>query len=278
MKDGAQVAVLVENNRTFLLSAVERAIERLREGGFLVGHLGVVPARLGNHKGASVPLWYLRVFGFYDTGLLVLFSIVEALRRLRAHYGTERRSLSWVGLSRKLGLKCRFITNPNSAESLEFLRASRCDILVILVPYVLFSEVLAIPRIGAINKHAAILPGCRGLFPFVWGTIHGLPLGVTLHKVTARVDAGPLLIQHRFEAGFSPRSMVEFYGHVFRLFPGMVVQAAESLLARPAGMPQPTDAPNPYFGLPSRIHMKAFRAAGGRVIRAADLMQPVGSE
>ena len=267
-----RVALLVEKSETFLLPALDRTIEALNARGFPVTHLGVVPRILSRYQGWEIPLWYSRVFGFWNTGLLALFSTVEGLRRLQALLGASKMSISWVGLAQKFGLKLRFLRDPNSPEALEFLRSGNCDILFILVPYVLREPILAVPRMGVINKHAALLPGCRGLFPYVWSIIRGLPLGMTFHEVVPKIDAGPALVRKPVPEDRIPRSMAEFYIWVFRQFPGMAVEAAEQCMANAAVESQESGM-DAYFSLPTRSDYKQFRRAGGRVVRFGDLFR-----
>ncbi len=56
-------------------------------------------------------------------------------------------------------------------------------------------EVLAIPRFGAVNLHPAVLPYNRGAHPILWAVAEGTPLGVTVHRMDAGLDTGPILGQ-----------------------------------------------------------------------------------
>jgi hypothetical protein len=272
-----RVAILVEDDKTFLLPAVERTVRTLDRSRFRTTHLGIVPPKLGRFRGWRVDLWHLRVFGWRNTALLGLFSVLEAGRRMRAHLGAERLSLSWLGLAKKSGLEeCRFLRSPNDPEAVEFLRASECDILIVMVPYILGPEVLKVPRLGAINKHAAILPGCRGLFPYLWSTVLGKPLGLTFHKVVAEIDAGPVLLRRHVAVDQQPQSMVEFYLWVYRGFPELAVEAARRLHS---GMEEPCarTSSGDYFGLPTRADYVQFQKAGGRIVRLGDLQRSLVS-
>jgi methionyl-tRNA formyltransferase len=60
-------------------------------------------------------------------------------------------------------------------------------------------RVLALPRWGFINIHPSLLPAYRGPAPFFWQLRDGLREGgVTLHRMSARLDEGPLLAQAPF--------------------------------------------------------------------------------
>jgi methionyl-tRNA formyltransferase len=54
-------------------------------------------------------------------------------------------------------------------------------------------EVLNVPSLGAVNFHKSYLPYNRGANPNVWSIVEDNPAGVSLHYMTADVDAGPLI-------------------------------------------------------------------------------------
>ncbi len=61
------------------------------------------------------------------------------------------------------------------------------------------SELLAIPRCGALNLHGSLLPKYRGRVPINWALINGeTETGVTLHYMTAHADAGDIVAQEKF--------------------------------------------------------------------------------
>ncbi len=69
---------------------------------------------------------------------------------------------------------------------------------------VVHSEILAIPRLGALNLHGSLLPKYRGRVPINWAIINGeTEAGVTLHYMTPEVDAGDIVDQEK--VAISPR-------------------------------------------------------------------------
>ena len=58
--------------------------------------------------------------------------------------------------------------------------------------------ILDIPAQGAINLHGSLLPKYRGRVPINWALINGeTETGVTLHYMTAKVDAGDIIAQEK---------------------------------------------------------------------------------
>lgn len=68
--------------------------------------------------------------------------------------------------------------------------------LIVVVAYgrILPKEVLALPRLGAINLHVSLLPKYRGAAPVQWSVIHGdKETGVTIMQLNEGLDTGDIL-------------------------------------------------------------------------------------
>lgn len=60
---------------------------------------------------------------------------------------------------------------------------------------ILKPQLLELPRWGWVNLHRSYLPYNRGLDPLQWAMVEGTPAGVTLHRMTEGIDAGPIIAQ-----------------------------------------------------------------------------------
>jgi methionyl-tRNA formyltransferase len=87
---------------------------------------------------------------------------------------------------------------PARRESLApLLRLYEPDVVLCWgYPWKLPPEALAVPRLGAVNQHPALLPRHRGPLPMAWALREGDPhFGVTWHRMDADLDTGPILAQ-----------------------------------------------------------------------------------
>lgn len=50
-----------------------------------------------------------------------------------------------------------------------------------------------------VNIHGSLLPLGRGPHPHIWNWINGEPHGVTIHKMSAEIDKGPIIVQRKIE-------------------------------------------------------------------------------
>jgi len=88
-------------------------------------------------------------------------------------------------------------------ESLDRLRGYAADVFVVAAyGQILSQELLDIPRFGAINLHASLLPKYRGAAPVHYAILNGeTETGVTMFRIVRALDAGPILGVVRTEIG-----------------------------------------------------------------------------
>lgn len=85
--------------------------------------------------------------------------------------------------------------NVNTPEVLERLRNFDAEIFVVAAyGQILSADLLAIPRLGAINLHGSLLPKYRGAAPVQYAVLNGdKESGVTIFQIEPKLDAGPIL-------------------------------------------------------------------------------------
>jgi len=94
------------------------------------------------------------------------------------------------------------IETPEKAKDLIFIdriKALAPD-LIVVVAYgkILPKELLAIPKNGAINLHASLLPKYRGAAPVQWAILKGeAETGVTVMQINENLDTGDILLQEK---------------------------------------------------------------------------------
>jgi methionyl-tRNA formyltransferase len=95
----------------------------------------------------------------------------------------------------KLGLEVFTPENINTPESLEKIKALRCEAAVVVAyGQILSQEFLDLFPKGAVNLHGSILPRWRGAAPIQRALMAGDPeSGVTLQKVAFKLDSGDVL-------------------------------------------------------------------------------------
>ena len=81
---------------------------------------------------------------------------------------------------------------------IEQLKSLNPDLFVVVAFRILPPAVFGIPRFGAFNLHASLLPKYRGAAPINWAIINGeKETGVTTFFLQEKVDTGNIILQAR---------------------------------------------------------------------------------
>jgi methionyl-tRNA formyltransferase len=89
---------------------------------------------------------------------------------------------------------------PEAIADLEGLTPDLC--IVAAYGQILSPALLAVPRLGAINLHASVLPKFRGAAPIQTAILEGeTETGVTIFQIEPKLDAGPMLAIERTPIG-----------------------------------------------------------------------------
>ncbi|HUM04680.1 MAG TPA: formyltransferase family protein [Terriglobales bacterium] len=101
-------------------------------------------------------------------------------------------------VARAYGFPVVTCRNQNSAAALDQLRQWAPDVVIFTGGNILRGRVLAIPRLGVMNSHLALLPELRGMNTVEWSLLCGVPLGITIHLMDSGIDTGPILLRQEF--------------------------------------------------------------------------------
>jgi methionyl-tRNA formyltransferase len=115
---------------------------------------------------------------------------------------------------------------PDDEELLDALEQAAPDIIVATnwrtwIP----PQVFALPPLGTLNVHDALLPAYAGFSPLIWALLNDeREVGVTAHLMDATLDAGPVVLQRAVPVG--PRdTATDLFGKTLALFGPITVDA-----------------------------------------------------
>ncbi|WP_295583190.1 formyltransferase family protein [uncultured Lamprocystis sp.] len=150
----------------------------------LIRSTRVLRARFGFLRGA----WHqIRISGvFYAAYLWMATDWTETLCRCSLGH-----------LARRHNLPTLTTRNVNDAAGLAFVTAAQPDVLVsCFFNQRIGDAVRRLPRRAAVNLHPSLLPAFKGVDPVFHARLRQAPsLGVTIHHLTDRFDAGSILRQ-----------------------------------------------------------------------------------
>lgn len=263
---------IVTNGSWFATRALGRLLTRTsrRHEYMVIVTTGLRQPSDRSRAGEAVRLlrrWGLRYFGYK--------ALVNVLPLALRHAG--RRATTLESICSQHGIPADLAGDVNDREVRGRIARFRPDVLVSFsCPYRLEHELLAVPRIGALNVHSSLLPAYAGIGTYVHALANDEPYtGVTVHEMVERFDAGRIVRQRRI--GIRPRMSV------FQLFEDQCLQGAELLeealdevaaLGHLTGQPQDLAA-RTYYGEPTRSDVRRLRRNGFVLVTRADLREIV---
>jgi methionyl-tRNA formyltransferase len=100
------------------------------------------------------------------------------------------------------------------------------------------ADVIAVPRLGAINMHPSLLPRHRGPHAIEWALRNGEPeIGFSIHRLADGFDTGPILAQGAVPI-LDDDAIGDVIARFFELVPRLLEQALARVVRREAGEPQ----------------------------------------
>lgn len=151
----------------------------------------------------------------------------------------EAGGASLWGLAQKAGLRLWPAEQVKDFSFAEVVRGEEVDLLLnVHSLFVIKPEIVMAPRLGSYNLHPGPLPRYAGLNAPSWAIYRGEKShGVTLHRMLAGIDTGPIAYQALFgiddsDTGFSLSAKCIKTGIE------LIRQLLESAATDPAGIPQ----------------------------------------
>ncbi len=104
-------------------------------------------------------------------------------------------------VARRVSQACRMlnvrrvgVASLNSPAAIEVLRAARPDVIVYAGGGIVRQEFLDVAPHGVLNAHGGPLPRFRGMNAGEWALWHGVAPAVTVLRMDAGIDTGPILL------------------------------------------------------------------------------------
>lgn len=128
----------------------------------------------------------------YDTDHEVVGLITQPDRTGRGHH-RHVNAMKEAAVER--GTPVYQPTRANAPDSIKTFKEFEADLFVVAAyGQILSAELLGIPRLGAINVHASLLPKYRGAAPILYAVLHGeVETGISIFRIEPKLDAGPIL-------------------------------------------------------------------------------------
>jgi methionyl-tRNA formyltransferase len=127
------------------------------------------------------------------------------------------------------------LDQPSSVRTVEFanrIETHKPDIIVVVAyGHIIPKNILAIPKMAAINIHASLLPKYRGPAPIQWAIINGEPeTGVTTMLMDEGLDTGDILLSSKIKI-FSDDTSGTLHDRLANLSADVLIRTIERIEA-----------------------------------------------
>lgn len=185
-------AAVVTNGNYFAAVVLAPFLERCTSDSVVI-----VTRGRGTQTSRSIGIRLMRSWGLRLTTFKVFTGVILPLLGR-----VLRRPWSVASTARRIPIQVVVIDDVNGREGVEFIRSLSPDVLVsVSCPYIIRDEVLELAPL-AVNVHSSLLPRFAGVATYIHALAEGEErVGVTLHRMVPRVDAGEILFQRSLQVG-----------------------------------------------------------------------------
>lgn len=225
-----------------------------------------VPSRYGKDTTVKMARKYISAFGVFNFLRLSWRTLCAKLCD-RLGLGRSRgRSYSVAAAAAAHGVRCEHVQRVNDEAFLARLREMKTELVVsVSCPQIFREPLIALPPMGCVNMHGALLPQYRGIAPSFWMMAHGEErAGVTVFFVNRDIDAGDAIEVAEFEIK-PDETLDEFIIRSKRIACDVLLRALQKIESGDAATTPIRKEEGSYFGFPTREAYRAFRQRGRRL-------------
>lgn len=152
--------------------------------------------------------------------------IMAAIKRSFENLFVRKIRISQI--SRSCLGKVYFVDEINSEEVRDILIANQVKLLILTSTPIIKPIILDIEGLTVLNAHTGWLPKYRGLDANIKAMRDGYHLGLSVHKVTKKIDEGEVYLRQKFE--------IDFKGDILRQIDEKELELGGKLLVEAIGL------------------------------------------
>jgi folate-dependent phosphoribosylglycinamide formyltransferase PurN len=215
----------------------------------------------------------LNFYGWRDLGIFALLELkARLLGRLEERGLRQGRPHSLAALAQRAGLGFTLYKDFDSPAFLNQVRERDISVLLCIAPGQIFGPRLLAAAPHVLNLHSSLLPKHRGLAGLFWTMLEEDPkAGVSLHRISEKVDAGPILGQCEFPYG-PEDSLHDMYLKAIAHGSIMTARALAELADGRAQYREMDLDQGSYNSWPGKAERRLFRKKGRRFFRLGHLL------
>ncbi len=204
---------------------------------------------------------------------LTIFGLIGYIRLYFRQYLRKKRSDPKKGkfhsvaqVTKRYNVPLLTLYGINEPKSLEILRNLEPDIILSTQKFLFKKELLRLPKMGCINKHAALLPKYRGVWPIFWAMLDDeKEVGVSLHWMVEKYDAGGVIMQEVIPVEQTD-TVFDLYEKDFIALSRMFPECISLLKQKPRYQRSIVYVGKKYYSFPKAQDVKKFKKSGKKLL------------
>lgn len=258
-----RIFIIIDDDRFFVPDMLYHLINNL--DGDIVG-IGMAKKKYTSLQKFIISMWQKFqkkriIFGYQGLFVLFLKLLIRDIKYLflgKVHSTKE--------LAKKFNIKYQDLFDINSIASIKLLKGYNIDLIISIQDQIFKKDLINLPQIGCINKHAALLPKYRGVWPIFWAMLNGeKEVGLTIHWINEGIDTGKIITQKYITINRND-TLFNLYEEVFTGLSGALIEAIKKIKKDPrCGIAQTAIGKN-YFSFPKQEDIDKFKKLGKRIL------------
>ncbi|MEA1928258.1 MAG: formyltransferase family protein, partial [Candidatus Auribacterota bacterium] len=227
--------------------------------------IGLVPFDPRN-KGLKFYSYYLRFLGIKGFGYKALQVLKQIFRRYSGLSRLSGPPASIVELASRHGLPLLRSSSPNKKVFREEVAGLSPDLIISSQGFLLKKGILSLAPLGCLNRHAALLPQYRGIYPIFWAMLHDeREIGVSVHFMNEKYDDGRIIVQEKINVE-PDDTFFSLYGKVIEKTPDLFLESIRRIEENDIPEISNRAEDGEYFSYPGTDDFRLFREKGKRMI------------
>jgi len=245
-----RIAIFTAEDYTFLFNAWCSFIDKSNDKYEIVG-IFVFPDKLKGKSGVRLYWEYLKIMGLVDFIKLAIKTVLYEKNTKNKKYK------NFQDLGDKNNIPVFYKDSPNADFVVSWVEKNNVDIIFITLGYIIKKKLLQAVKGMIINKHSALLPAYRGIWPVFW-TIKDdkLPIGVTIHEVNEKIDKGEIFLQKKYDM-LKSKSVFDYYIDIYNDMPDLLLETLN--LLNSGERKKENIIETSYFSLPTKKDYQEFK-------------------
>ena len=137
--------------------------------------------------------------GIVNILFLMLKSLTIFCSSITLKYLGITRFSSCLEVAKNMDTPHRLTNDIGTIEFKKWVKSFAPDFIISSNSLIFDNELIKIPSNGCLNRHSSLIPSNRGIFPIFRSIVSNHSFtGVTIHKMTKKIDAGDIICQFAF--------------------------------------------------------------------------------